>query len=66
MIIKASNGSRPGGNELGPDDPMPFGKYQGERMKDVPERYWEWMIHEADIEDGPVRRYIEEYHPEIL
>ncbi len=52
--------------ELGPDDRMPFGKHQGELMKNVPDSYWEWMIHEAEIEDGPVRRYIEEYCPEIL
>jgi hypothetical protein len=47
-----------GDSELGPYDRMPFGKHQGRMMKDVPDDYWEWMIHEAGIADGPVRRYI--------
>lgn len=46
---------------LEPNDPMPFGKYAGEEMGNVPDSYFEWLYYEEDIAAGPVRDYIEEF-----
>jgi len=47
-------------NELGHDDPMPFGKYQGEAMADVPENHLRWLYDDG-LDEGPVLRYIEKH-----
>ena len=40
-------------------DPMPFGKYKGRRMEDVPAAYLDWLIDQAWIDSWPdVVRYI--------
>lgn len=59
--MKINPSDPPPVRELGHDDPMPFGKFFGVRMCDVPENYFEWLYHEENLADGPVRRYIEEY-----
>lgn len=38
--------------------PMPFGKYKGRKMEDVPASYLLWFREQGGI--GPVREYIEE------
>lgn len=30
--------------ELHDDDRMPFGKYRGERLGDIPDDYWRWFL----------------------
>lgn len=29
--------------QLGDDDPMPFGKWKGERLGDIPNSYFRWL-----------------------
>ena len=28
---------------------MPFGKWQGERLVDIPDSYWDWLIQQPGI-----------------
>jgi hypothetical protein len=30
-------------------DVMPFGKHKGEKISDVPQSYWNWMLEKSDI-----------------
>lgn len=39
--------------------PMPFGKYKGEKLANVPASYLLWLLTE-DLKPGPLRTYIEE------
>ena len=49
---------------LGPDDTMPFGKHQGQLMRDLPSHYLRWVFDNV-AGDSPMRRavlaYIEEH-----
>ena len=52
-------------NPLTDTDPMPFGKYKGERMEDVPARYLHWLwtnglSSKAERKTSLVAKYIEE------
>jgi hypothetical protein len=42
------------------DDPMPFGKYKGERLEEVPSEYLHWLWHETDVHqrNPPLANYI--------
>lgn len=41
------------------NDPMPFGKYVGYHMKDVPAKYLDWLIGQTWINEWPdVEAYI--------
>jgi len=46
--------------ELTDDDPMPWGKYRGERMEDVPAAYLLWLWNNGKKHDKqcPVADYI--------
>lgn len=44
--------------------PMPFGKYKGRKMEDVPAEYLLWLRDQGHT--GPVREYIEESLPALL
>jgi len=46
--------------ELKDTDKMPFGKYEGERMQDVPASYFHWLWTNGKKEDKfcPVGDYI--------
>lgn len=50
---------KPYGRRLTDEDPMPFGKYKGEKMTNVPAEYLLWLYNE-DIKPGSVRDYIED------
>jgi uncharacterized protein (DUF3820 family) len=39
--------------------PMPFGKYKGRKLADVPARYLLWL-YEGEMRDGPLKRYIDD------
>lgn len=39
---------------------MPWGKYEGRKMEDVPARYLKFMYVDGKV-DPPVKAYIEEY-----
>lgn len=41
------------------DSEMPFGKYKGQRLADVPDSYLLWL-YERGIGNGPLKQYIEE------
>ena len=44
-------------------DPMPFGKYKGEPMQDVPVEYLHWFWHNGTVTHEPaklVKEYIKE------
>jgi len=42
------------------EEPMPFGKYKGTKMKDVPSDYLDWLIGQPWISKWPrVKLYIE-------
>ena len=42
------------------EEPMPFGKYKGTKMKDVPSDYLDWLIGQPWIAKWPrVKAYIE-------
>ncbi len=46
--------------ELDEDDPMPWGKYEGERLGDVPDSYLTWLIQQDWIGDHPrLKRYLD-------
>jgi uncharacterized protein (DUF3820 family) len=53
-------GYMPKGTEAELDDmsPMPFGKFKGKKMKDVPVDYLHWLWHEGCRHSG-VKSYIE-------
>jgi len=42
---------------LSDDDPMPFGKHKGKKMKEVPASYLDWLSDQWKV-DTLVRRYI--------
>ena len=35
------------------DDRMPFGRYHGERLGDVPDSYWRWFLEQGWCGDYP-------------
>lgn len=41
------------------NDPMPFGKYKGEKMANVPASYLLWLYENSKVY-GDVKEYIEE------
>jgi len=41
------------------DSIMPFGKYKGRRLEDVPAGYLIWL-YDNGLDRGPLREYIEE------
>lgn len=43
--------------ELRDEDPMPFGKYKGTMMIDVPASYLIWLW-KNDLQEGSVKEYI--------
>lgn len=45
---------------LDDDSLMPWGKYAGERMEDVPDAYLKFMYDEGKV-DKAVKLYIEDY-----
>lgn len=40
-------------------DTMPFGKYKGELLQDVPVSYLHWWYHETDADNISLKHYIE-------
>lgn len=46
-------------NALTDDSPMPFGKYKGTRMEDVPANYLLWL-HNQNCQHVEVAQYIRE------
>lgn len=47
-------------------DPMPFGKYKGRRMQDVPSGYLDWLLGQDWIDEWPaVKAYIDENYESI-
>lgn len=48
-------------DDLQDDSIMPFGKYQGQLMQDVPASYlhWLWVNGVKDDKTTPIHRYIE-------
>lgn len=46
-------------NILTDDSPMPFGKFKGKRMEEVPAAYLIWL-HENNKCSGNVKAYIED------
>ena len=43
------------------EDKMPFGKYKGERLADVPENYLRWLGEQEWIDEWPrLKAYIED------
>lgn len=48
----------PDGGELDDLSPMPFGKYKGYEMQEVPVKYLHWLWHDSDDRKGPVFDYI--------
>ena len=47
------------------DSPMPWGKYKGEKMINVPASYLLWCYDNNKC-SGPVREYIEDNHDVLL
>lgn len=46
---------------LADQSPMPFGKYAGRVMRDVPARYLHWLWNQPNVNpDSPVMLYIRE------
>lgn len=41
-------------------DLMPFGRFKGKKMQDVPVSYLHWLYHVAADRNQPVIKYIEE------
>ena len=50
-------------SKLGDNDPMPFGKYEGKPMQDVPASYlhWLWTSGKRDDKACAVANYIREH-----
>lgn len=48
MDFKMSNRRR-----LNDDDKMPFGKYKGQKLGDVPDSYWQWFIEQDWCDEWP-------------
>jgi len=46
-------------------DPMPFGKFKGRKMEDVPAQYLLWL-YDQNPSDGPVTQYIENSHSALM
>lgn len=46
--------------KLHDSDLMPFGKYEGTQMIDVPASYLIWLYKDGEMSKGNVRDYIEE------
>lgn len=42
------------------EDPMPFGKYEGVRMDEVPKSYLLWLYKDGEMQEGNLKEYIEE------
>lgn len=38
---------------LNDDDKMPFGKYKGQKLGDVPDSYWQWFIEQDWCDEWP-------------
>lgn len=45
---------------LDDDSPMPWGKYKGDKMENVPDDYLKYMYDNGKV-DRQVKEYIEEY-----
>lgn len=39
---------------------MPFGKYRGEELEDIPEDYLRWLLHNVKLRDPRLRAEVEE------
>ena len=39
--------------ELHDDSPMPFGKYRGQRLGEVPDHYWRWFLQQDWCDQYP-------------
>jgi len=39
--------------ELHDDSPMPFGKYRGQRLGEVPDHYWRWFLRQDWCDEWP-------------
>lgn len=50
---------------LADSDPMPFGKYKGQKMEDVPAQYLLWLYDE-NIQHAGVKDYIERSYSALL
>jgi uncharacterized protein (DUF3820 family) len=44
-------------NALTDDDKMPWGKYRGQRLGDVPDHYWRWFLQQDWCDEKP--EYVE-------
>lgn len=55
--LDAPKAPQPKGNALTDDDRMPFGKYAGRKMSDVPADYYHWLWNNGVSHSG-VRGYI--------
>lgn len=42
------------------DDIMPFGKYKGMRMIEIPDDYLIWLYKNTELHEGGIKAYIEE------
>lgn len=47
------------------ESPMPFGKYKGENMEDVPASYLLWL-YGNNVCSGVVKRYIQDNHDVLI
>ena len=39
--------------KLSDDDPMPFGKWKGRRLGEVPDHYWRWFLQQEWSDEYP-------------
>lgn len=44
--------------EFNDESQMPFGKYKGLPLSEVPDEYLLWLYFDTNLKDGPLRRYI--------
>lgn len=51
------------GGEYTDDTPMPFGKWKGERLSDVPVAYFHWLWGERPMHDRRLEAYVQKNIP---
>lgn len=51
---------------LSDKDLMPFGKYKGYKMEDVPLDYFKWLLFNDKIRKGDVLTYIDHKHDVLI